>query len=168
MRDRSVAGGQRLKGRGAGDGAEGIEQVLAALASSGEDTGPDRGRLGAPGGAEAPDARAVDDRGAQVAPGAVVGRLDIVAVQEHVEAVAVQSVALLEPSGFGLRREVALEHHPIGGVLDQQPAPGEGLGRDPPALVVQADRAPEECRSSIAHSRAAPVSASTAKVRSRS
>ena len=133
-----------LKRRGAGDGAEGVEEVLALLASGGEDAGADGRGLGAPGGAEAADDLAVDDGGAQVALGAVVGGLDVVAVQEDVEAVAVGAVALLEPSGLGLRRDVAVEHQPIGGVLDEQPAACERLGGDLLALMVQADRAAED------------------------
>jgi hypothetical protein len=56
-----------LKGRGTGDGAEGVEQVLTLLASGGEDAGADRRGLGTPIGAEATDHPAVDHRGAQVA-----------------------------------------------------------------------------------------------------
>jgi hypothetical protein len=43
----------------------------------------------------------VDDRGTEVALGAVVGRLDVVAMEEDVEAVAVEPIPLLEPSGVG-------------------------------------------------------------------
>src|SRR5207248_8452503 len=92
--DPSGASGQSLQGRGASDGSEGVEQVLALLAGGGEDGGPDGGGLGAPGGAEATDDLAVDDRGSEVTLGAVVGGLDVVAVEEHGEAVAVGAVAL--------------------------------------------------------------------------
>jgi hypothetical protein len=54
------------------------------------------------------------------------------------------TVALLEPCGLGLRRDVAVEDQPVGGVLDQQAATRERRGRDLRALMVQADRAAEE------------------------
>ena len=66
-----------MKRRGAGDGAEGVREVPALLASGGEDGGADGGGLGAPGRAEAPDDLAVDDGRAQVTLGAVVGELDV-------------------------------------------------------------------------------------------
>src|SRR5215210_7543523 len=81
---------------------------------------------------------------AEVALGAVVGGLDVVALQEHVEAVAVGAVALLKAGGLGLWRDVAVEDQPVGGVLDQQPAARERRGRDPLALVMQPDRAAED------------------------
>jgi hypothetical protein len=128
----------------AGDGEEGVEQVPTLLASGGEDAGPDRGRLGSPGGAEGADDLAVDDRGAQVTLGAAVDRLNAVAMQEDVETVAVESVPLLEPRGLGLRRDVAVEHQPIGRVLDEQSAACERLGGDLAAFMAQADRASED------------------------
>jgi len=68
----------------------------------------------------------VDDGQTQIALGAVVGGLDVVAVEEHVEAVAVGSVTLLEPCGLGLRRDVAVEDQTIRGVLDEQTASPTG------------------------------------------
>jgi hypothetical protein len=72
----------------------------------------------------------VDDGRAQVTLGAVVGGLDVVTMQEDVEAIAVRAVALLEPRGLGLWSDVAVEDQPIGSVLDQQSAACERLGRD--------------------------------------
>ena len=116
---------------------------MALFAGGGEDGGADGRGLGAPGGTEGADDLAVDDGGAEVALGAVVGRLDIVAVQEHVQAVAVGTVALLEACGLGLGGDVAVEHQPIGGVLAEQAATREGLRGDLRALTVQADCAAE-------------------------
>jgi len=56
----------------------------------------------------------------------------------------VGSVTLLETSGLGFRRDVAVEDQAIRGVLDQQPASGERLGGDLVALMMQADRAAED------------------------
>ncbi len=106
-----------LKRRGSGDGAEGSQEVLTLLASGGEDAGAEGRGLGAPGGAEAAADLAVDDRGTQIALGAVVGRLDDGVVREDVEAVAVDAVALLEAGGLSFRGDVAVEHQPVGGVL---------------------------------------------------
>jgi hypothetical protein len=49
----------------------------------------------------------MDDRRAEVALGAVIGGLDVVATEEDVQAIAVRTVALLEPGGLGLRSDVA-------------------------------------------------------------
>ena len=76
---------------------EGGKQVLALLAGGGEDAGADGRRFGTPSGPKAADDLAVDDRRAQIPLRAVVGRLDVVAVEENVQAVAVRAVALLEP-----------------------------------------------------------------------
>ena len=86
----------------------------------------------------------MDDAVPEVALGAVVGRLDVVAVQEDVQALTVGAVALLEPGGLGLRGDVAVEHQPIGGVLDEQPAACERRGRDLRPFTVQPDRAAKE------------------------
>ena len=114
------------------------------LASSGQDAGADGRGFGPPGGAEAADDLAVDDRRAQVTLGAVVGGLDVVTMQEDVEAIAVRAVALLEPRGLGLWSDVAVEDQPIGSVLDQQSAACERLWRDLHAFVMQPDRPAED------------------------
>jgi hypothetical protein len=77
---------ESLERRRTRDGTEGIQEVTGLLASGGEDRGPDGRGLGAPGGAEAAGDLAVDDGGAQVALGVVVGRLDVVAGEEDVQA----------------------------------------------------------------------------------
>ena len=109
----------------------------------------------------------MDDGRAQVTLGAVVGGLDVVTMQEDVEAIAVRAVALLEPRGLSLWSDVAVEDQPIGSVLDQQSAACERLWRDLLAFVMLPDRRPKTWRRSRAQTRSAPVSASLANVRSR-
>jgi hypothetical protein len=72
---------------------------------------------------------------------------------------------LLDPSSLGLRRDVALEHQPIRGLLDAPAASRERVGRDLLPLMVQADRAPEDMAE--LQLRSGTGSASAAKVRCR-
>jgi hypothetical protein len=106
----------------------------------------------------------MDDGGVEVALGAVAGEFDIVAMPEDGEADAVGPVALLEASGFGLRRHRRVEHQAIGGVLSGRPTSYEGLGCDLIAHGAGGVARPKMCRSSTAQSRSPPVSASAAKV----
>src|SRR5437762_3207896 len=144
---RSRGGRDDLERRRSSDGAEGIQEVLVLLAGGGKDGGPDGRGLGAPGGAEAADDLTVDDRRTEVALRAIVRGLDVIAVQEDVEAVAVAAVALLEASGLSLGGDVAVEDQPIGGVLDQQPAAREGRWRDLRAHGAAGSRARRRVRS---------------------
>ena len=77
------------------------EEVLALLAGGGEERGQDGGDLGAELGAEAAGDLAMDDGGAEVLLGGVVGGRDVRAVEEDEQAGAVLAVALLEAAGVG-------------------------------------------------------------------
>jgi hypothetical protein len=86
---------------GASDGAEGVEEVLALLASGGGEAGADGRGSCAPIRAEAADDLAVDDGRAEAPLGAVVGRLDSVAVEANEQLRAMPAIALLESPGLG-------------------------------------------------------------------
>src|SRR5438067_12963466 len=85
----------------------------------------------------------VDDAVAEVALGAVVGRLDVIPVQADEQLVPVAAVALLElPRLADADREA--EDEPIGSTLDADPPIGEHRGRDPAALAMEAERPAED------------------------
>lgn len=92
------AGGE--KRGGSGDGAEALVGIVAELAGRGEEGGEDGALLGATVGAVAARELVVDDAVAQVALGAVVGRLDVIPVEADEQLVAVPTVALLELPGL--------------------------------------------------------------------
>jgi hypothetical protein len=85
----------------------------------------------------------VDDAVAQVALGAVVGGLDVVAVEADEQLVAMAAVALLElPSFPDADREA--EDQPIGRAFDPDAPIGERGGRDLVPLAMQTQRPAED------------------------
>src|SRR5919199_366558 len=85
----------------------------------------------------------MDDAVPEVALGAVVGRLDVIAVQADEQLVAVSAVALLQLPGLADANREA-EDQPVGGPLDPDAPIGERRGRHLARLAIRAQRPAED------------------------
>src|SRR5919201_1790054 len=90
-----------VKRRGAGDRAQRLETILATLPSGRQERGQDGRDVGTELRAEAAGDPAVDDGGAEILLGGVVGGRDTRAVEEDEQAGAVVPVARLKATGVG-------------------------------------------------------------------
>jgi len=115
--------------------------------------------------AEAAGDLAVDDGGAEILLGGVVGRWDVRAVEEDEQASAMLAIAFLEAAGVGrvgLVRQEGAEDEAVDGVFDTESASSDETGVSVSRTWWRWIARPNRWRSSTTQTRPAWPSASTA------